>query len=64
MEESDQPAESETTYHMEEQTIKQEKESKNNYFHEPLLKRNHTLSASPQAIIGAKVSNIESLDYE
>lgn len=64
MEESDQLAESETTYHMEGQTIKQEKELKNNYFHEPLLKRNRTLSASPQAIIGAKVSNIESLDYE
>ncbi|GJS22513.1 chloride channel protein CLC-b-like protein [Tanacetum coccineum] len=64
MEESDRLAESETTYYTEEQTIEQEKESNNHSYHEPLLKRNHALSASPHAIIGAKVSNIESLDYE
>ncbi|KAH6813778.1 chloride channel B [Perilla frutescens var. frutescens] len=35
-----------------------------NDFHQPLLKRNRTLSSSPLAIVGAKVSHIESLDYE
>ncbi|KAH9616502.1 hypothetical protein KSS87_009375 [Heliosperma pusillum] len=32
--------------------------------HQPLLKRNRTLSASHLAMVGAKVSHIESLDYE
>ncbi|XP_034207144.1 chloride channel protein CLC-b isoform X1 [Prunus dulcis] len=31
---------------------------------QPLLRRNRTLSSSPLAIVGAKVSYIESLDYE
>ncbi|KAL0450791.1 UNVERIFIED_CONTAM: Chloride channel protein CLC-b [Sesamum latifolium] len=35
-----------------------------NNLHHPLLKRNRTLSSSPLAIVGAKVSYIESLDYE
>ncbi|KAL0331863.1 UNVERIFIED_CONTAM: Chloride channel protein CLC-b [Sesamum calycinum] len=35
-----------------------------NNLHQPLLKRNRTLSSSPLAIVGAKVSYIESLDYE
>ena len=36
----------------------------NNSLHQPLLKRNATLSASHLAMVGAKVSHIESLDYE
>ncbi|GER33492.1 chloride channel [Striga asiatica] len=35
-----------------------------NNLHQPLLKRNRTLSSNPLAIVGAKVSHIESLDYE
>ncbi|XP_047983526.1 chloride channel protein CLC-a-like [Salvia hispanica] len=35
-----------------------------NDLHHPLLKRNRTLSSSPLAIVGTKVSHIESLDYE
>lgn len=31
---------------------------------QPLLKRSRTLSSSPLALVGAKVSHIESLDYE
>ncbi|KAI3748135.1 hypothetical protein L6452_11026 [Arctium lappa] len=62
-EESDQLAET-TTYHMEEQTEPQESEPKSNSVYQPLLKRNRTLSSSPLAIIGTKVSHIESLDYE
>ncbi|CAK9175125.1 unnamed protein product [Ilex paraguariensis] len=31
---------------------------------QPLLKRNRTLSSNPLAMVGAKVSYIESLDYE
>lgn len=30
----------------------------------PLLKRQRTLSSTPLAMVGAKVSHIESLDYE
>ncbi|KAK9668967.1 hypothetical protein RND81_13G099600 [Saponaria officinalis] len=35
-----------------------------NSLNQPLLKRNRTLSASHLAMVGAKVSHIESLDYE
>lgn len=35
-----------------------------NTLHRPLIKRNRTLSSNHIAIIGAKVSHIESLDYE
>lgn len=35
-----------------------------NSLQQPLLKRDRTLSSSPLAIIGTKVSHIESLDYE
>ncbi|XP_057800631.1 chloride channel protein CLC-a-like [Salvia miltiorrhiza] len=35
-----------------------------NDLHLPLLKRNRTLSSTPLAIVGTKVSHIESLDYE
>lgn len=36
----------------------------NNSLNEPLLKRSPTLTSSPLAMVGAKVSHIESLDYE
>lgn len=36
----------------------------NNSLSQPLLKRNRTLSSTPLAIVGTKVSHIESLDYE
>nr|XP_043632463.1 chloride channel protein CLC-a-like [Erigeron canadensis] len=52
------------TNHMEAQTVKHERESTNDFVHEPLLKRNHTLPSSQHAVIGSKVSHIESLDYE
>ncbi|KAL0424206.1 UNVERIFIED_CONTAM: Chloride channel protein CLC-b [Sesamum radiatum] len=42
----------------------EERDPESNTLHQPLLKRNRTLSSSPLAIIGAKVSHIESLDYE
>ncbi|KAK4417891.1 Chloride channel protein CLC-b [Sesamum alatum] len=42
----------------------EEEDPECNSLHQPLLKRNRTLSSSPLAIVGAKVSYIESLDYE
>lgn len=40
------------------------RDPESNSLHQPLLKRNRTLSSSPLAMVGAKVSHIESLDYE
>ncbi|KAJ4831123.1 hypothetical protein Tsubulata_000654 [Turnera subulata] len=42
----------------------EERDPESNSLRQPLLKRNRTLSSNPLAIIGAKVSHIESLDYE
>ncbi|XP_061370262.1 chloride channel protein CLC-b-like [Gastrolobium bilobum] len=42
----------------------EERDPENNPLNEPLLKRNRTLSSNPLALVGAKVSYIESLDYE
>nr|XP_043614679.1 chloride channel protein CLC-a-like [Erigeron canadensis] len=42
----------------------QETDPESNSLQQPLLKRNTTLSSSPLALIGTKVSYIESLDYE
>ncbi|XP_071731264.1 chloride channel protein CLC-a-like [Rutidosis leptorrhynchoides] len=53
-----------TINNMEQQTDQQETDPENNSLHQPLLKRNRTLSSSPLALIGTKVSYIESLDYE
>jgi chloride channel 7 len=53
-----------TTNNMEEQTSQQEPDPESNSLHQPLLRRNKTLSSSPLALIGTKVSYIESLDYE
>lgn len=36
----------------------------NNPLHQTLIKRNRTLSSNPLALVGEKVSYIESLDYE
>ncbi|KAL8038813.1 hypothetical protein ABFX02_11G132400 [Erythranthe guttata] len=42
----------------------QEHDPESNTLHEPLLKVNRTLSSNQLAIVGGKVSHIESLDYE
>lgn len=47
-----------------EAVVNGEADLENNSLHQPLLKRNRTLSASHLAMVGAKVSHIESLDYE
>ncbi|KAJ0694360.1 putative CBS domain, chloride channel, voltage gated, chloride channel, core [Helianthus annuus] len=47
-----------------EQTNQHEKDPETNTLHQPLLKKNHTLSSSQLALVGAKVSRNESLDYE
>ena len=52
-----------TTYDMEAQA-NEERDPESNSLHQPLLKRNRTLSSTPLAMVGAKVSHIESLDYE
>lgn len=41
-----------------------ERDPESNSIHQPLLRRNRTLSSNPLAMVGAKVSHIESLDYE
>lgn len=53
-----------TTTNMEQQTNQQETDPENNSLRQPLLKRNQTFSSSPLALVGTKVSYIESLDYE
>lgn len=53
-------SETTTTSNMEEQ----ERDPESNSLHQPLLKRNLTHSSSPLALVGTKVSYIESLDYE
>ncbi|XP_057491074.1 chloride channel protein CLC-b-like [Actinidia eriantha] len=52
-----------TTYNMEAQA-NEERDPESNSLHQPLLKRNRTLSSTPLAMVGSKVSHIESLDYE
>uniref|UniRef100_A0A803LCB5 Chloride channel protein n=1 Tax=Chenopodium quinoa TaxID=63459 RepID=A0A803LCB5_CHEQI len=47
-----------------EASVNGEADLENNFLHQPLLKRNRTLSASHLAMVGAKVSYMESLDYE
>ncbi|KAK3036454.1 hypothetical protein RJ639_030053 [Escallonia herrerae] len=55
----------EATSHKEEELADdEERDPESNSLHQPLLKRNRTLSSSPLAMVGAKVSHIESLDYE
>ncbi|KAJ7974789.1 Chloride channel protein [Quillaja saponaria] len=49
---------------MEREVDEGERDPESNPLNEPLLKRNRTLSSTPLALVGAKVSYIESLDYE
>ncbi|KAL8538411.1 hypothetical protein ACS0TY_000422 [Phlomoides rotata] len=48
----------------EDEEEEEDEDPESNTVHQPLLKRNRTLSSSPLAIVGTKVSYIESLDYE
>ncbi|OAY73351.1 Chloride channel protein CLC-b [Ananas comosus] len=57
------PAAAATT-HVELDGGEDEQDPESNSLHQPLLKRSPTLSASHLAMVGAKVSHIESLDYE
>ncbi|KAL2320287.1 hypothetical protein Fmac_029256 [Flemingia macrophylla] len=50
--------------HKMEEVEREEIDTENNPLNEPLLKRSRTLSSNPLALIGEKVSYIESLDYE
>uniref|UniRef100_A0A5B7C227 Chloride channel protein n=1 Tax=Davidia involucrata TaxID=16924 RepID=A0A5B7C227_DAVIN len=63
-EDSSQFAETTTTHNMEGQADEEERDPESNSLHQPLLKRTRTLSSTPLAMVGAKVSYIESLDYE
>ncbi|XP_049371200.1 chloride channel protein CLC-b [Solanum verrucosum] len=53
-----------TTNDINGQLNEEERDPESNSMRQPLLKRNRTLSSSPFALVGAKVSHIESLDYE
>ncbi|KAL3376587.1 hypothetical protein AABB24_003162 [Solanum stoloniferum] len=53
-----------TTNDINGQLNEDERDPESNSMRQPLLKRNRTLSSSPFALVGAKVSHIESLDYE
>lgn len=39
-------------------------DAESNTLNQPLVKANRTLSSTPLALVGTKVSHIESLDYE
>lgn len=62
MEEDSNPMAKATQAHME--ADEEERDPESNSLQQPLLKRSRTLSSSPLALVGAKVSHIESLDYE
>jgi chloride channel 7 len=57
-------AEAATPQNMEEEADLEARDPESNSLNQPLLKRNRTLSSNPLALVGAKVSHIESLDYE
>lgn len=59
-------AETEAAHDLEEDAENGEsgRDPETNILQQPLLKRSRTLSSSPLAMVGAKVSYIESLDYE
>ncbi|XP_028051956.1 chloride channel protein CLC-a isoform X6 [Camellia sinensis] len=63
-EDLNQSAKETTTYNMEAQENEVENDPESNSLHQPLIKRKQTLSSTPLAMVGAKVSHIESLDYE
>lgn len=64
--ESSQFTEAETTHNMEGEADEEEEEidPESNPLKQPLLQRNRTISSNALAMVGAKVSYIESLDYE
>ncbi|XP_009596046.1 chloride channel protein CLC-b [Nicotiana tomentosiformis] len=64
MEEPTRLVEEATINNMDGQQNEEERDPESNSLRQPLLKRNRTLSSSPFALVGAKVSYIESLDYE
>ncbi|KAF5739569.1 hypothetical protein HS088_TW12G00778 [Tripterygium wilfordii] len=61
---SRQLSETTTSNYLERQADEGERDPESNTLQQPLLKRNRTLSSNPLALVGAKVSHIESLDYE
>ncbi|XP_073288752.1 chloride channel protein CLC-b-like [Primulina huaijiensis] len=63
MEENNKSAGADETF-IERQEDDEETDLESNPLRIPLLKRNRTLSSNPLAMVGAKVSHIESLDYE
>ncbi|XP_012459445.1 chloride channel protein CLC-b [Gossypium raimondii] len=65
-EDSNHLANPETPHSLEAETYEEEegRDPESNSLRQPLLKRNRTLSSTPLALVGAKVSHIESLDYE
>jgi chloride channel 7 len=63
-EESREFTEAEATHKMEGAADGEEIDQESIPLNEPLLKRSRTISSNQLAIVGAKVSHIESLDYE
>lgn len=49
---------------LEEEVEGEERDPESISLNQPLLKRTRTLSSTPLALVGEKVSYIESLDYE
>ncbi|KAI4350522.1 hypothetical protein L6164_004971 [Bauhinia variegata] len=64
VEDSSQLEETRISYNMDGEVDGEQRDPESNPLNEPLLKRNRTLSSNPLALVGAKVSYIESLDYE
>lgn len=63
-EDSSQMAKPSSAYMDAAEADEEDRDPESNSLHQPLLKRNRTLSSTPLALVGAKVSHIESLDYE
>ncbi|XP_041004968.1 chloride channel protein CLC-b [Juglans microcarpa x Juglans regia] len=63
-EESSQVVDHTKTIHDMEEAAEEDRDPESNPLNQSLLKRSRTLSSNPLAMVGAKVSYIESLDYE
>nr|UTD53585.1 chloride channel B [Casuarina glauca] len=63
-EKSSQFTEVETAHDMDGEVGEEEIDPESNSLNQPLLRRSRTMSSNPLAMVGAKVSYIESLDYE
>ncbi|KAG7985893.1 hypothetical protein I3843_03G050600 [Carya illinoinensis] len=63
-EESSQVADHAKTIHDMEEAAEEDRDPESKPLNQPLLKRSRTVSSNPLAMVGAKVSYIESLDYE